>query len=272
MNNPVPEHRGLPSYTKLKPLFDAVAEPYAQLNVDMGDAGDVLLNVADALDDPKRKLREVLSSLPSATFDTTIPLRIRDYGWSLKYIEHARGTAALQQATTKVPDAVAQPARIIRNRMFKVVEYHLGDLPEYAKQVVAIREGTGYEDLADDLARLAVLFHQAHDRVSHDPKHYVATDRDDAMAYYETINTLLRKPPTDPWGVPAAQAWTLISAEYKDLRDTVEWLWRRDAATRALFPTAYVRKVARSGPMAPAVVPPAGVPPVGGGTSGSTPS
>ena len=76
----------------------------------------------------------------------------------------------------KVSLGLLQEASALRTRMLAVCEYFLGDQPEHAAELRDIRQGQGYQDLADDLARLAALYEREDAVVRQDTKYYRAGD------------------------------------------------------------------------------------------------
>jgi hypothetical protein len=78
-------------------------------------------------------------------------------------------------------------AAALRARMLKVAGYFLDDDPEHAPEVAAIRAGTGYKDVANDLYALASLYAKYKALFAHDRRHCRAGDAREAKRLADSI-------------------------------------------------------------------------------------
>jgi hypothetical protein len=121
-------------------------------------------------------------------------------------------------------------------------EYYLLDDPELGPEVLRLRPGVGYRDLAADLLGYADLYTKRHDVVRQDRKYYRATDRDEAVRIAEQILELLGET-LGPTGRTASsllgRTFDLLRAAYQDVSETGRWLLRADPERERLFPSIY---------------------------------
>jgi hypothetical protein len=88
-----------------------------------------------------------------------------------------------------VPEGEVRVAYETRARMMTVLDYWLGDRHDIATDLAQLREGAGYQDLANDLGTLAELYGRDDVRpfLEHDTKHYRAADADDATRFAKVL-------------------------------------------------------------------------------------
>lgn len=156
-------------------------------------------------------------------------------------------SAQAQSTEAKLPVDLLQSAAEVKTRMLKVCEYHLGDNPVDNQEIADIRSGTGYIDLATDLTRLAKLYQKNKNIVKKDPKHYLASDVDDARKYSNEILKLLgdsRNENAKSWADMVARAWMLLLEVYGEVSSAGRWLFRHDES-ETHFPSLW--SVARAG-------------------------
>jgi hypothetical protein len=77
----------------------------------------------------------------------------------------------------------------VRARMIGVITHWLGDRHDIATDLAHLREGSGHQDLANDLETLSEIYQRADVRslLEHDIKHYRATDPDEAVRLAERL-------------------------------------------------------------------------------------
>jgi hypothetical protein len=151
--------------------------------------------------------------------------------------------------------------------MQDLLEYHFKDDPEIGPLLATLAPGTGYRDRAADLLGYARIYEMRPTIVKADPKHYRATDVDDARKLAAQILAALRDAETPKarlWGERVAKAFTLLYAAYADVRATWLWLERRDPSAAERFPSLYWSPVSSKGrkaaPPEPAAPPPPNAP------------
>lgn len=131
--------------------------------------------------------------------------------------------------------------------MLKLCEYHFGDQPVDGAEIADIRLGTGHIDLALDLSRLAKLYQKHKNVIKKDPKHYVASDANDARTHSGEILRLLgeaRNENARTWADMVARAWLLLLDVYGEVSGAGRWLFRHDEP-ETRFPSLW--SVARAG-------------------------
>jgi hypothetical protein len=146
-----------------------------------------------------------------------------------------------------LPVDLLQSAAEIKTRMLKLCEYHLGDQPVDGSEIADIRSGTGHIDLAVDLVRLAKLYQKHKSIIKKDPKHYVASDANDARTHSSEILRLLgeaRNENAKTWSDMVARAWILLLEVYGEVSNAGRWLFHHDEPENR-FPSLWA--VARAG-------------------------
>jgi hypothetical protein len=163
---------------------------------------------------------------------------------------HAATELQSAQATAsgaKLPVDLLQSATEIKTRMLKLCEYHLGDHPVDGAEIADIRQGAGHIDLALDLSRLAKLYQKHKNIIKKDPKHYLASDANDARTHSSEILRLLgeaRNENAKAWSDMVARAWVLLLDVYGEVSNAGRWLFRHDEPENR-FPSLWA--VARTG-------------------------
>jgi hypothetical protein len=150
--------------------------------------------------------------------------------------------------------------------MMRVVDYHLGDHDVAGPIVLAIRAGTGYLDLANDLVALARLYADYRSLLAHDKKDYKAGDEKLAGEIGDKIIALLGGGATaeqKKWADRQARAWTQLNTDYADVFATGRFLKRKDDDIESAFPSLIAASRAaatRATPPGQAADPPAPAP------------
>jgi hypothetical protein len=239
------------AFASLRPrLLGISKDRLATFSVDLQTAAIAAATVARFIKDPA--VRKRFLSLPKEEFsyahlDDLEPAALAAWHAAVELL-----TASAGGTEAKLPASLVQEATVVRQRMLTLAEYHFGDDPDDAKEVVSIKQGTGYADLANDLVRLTKLYKKHHARVKLDPKNYVATDARDAKKCARQILVLLgeeRNQEQKAWGDLVARAWTLLVEVYGEMSAAGNWLYRHEDGAR-LFPSLY--SVGRRAPGRPA--------------------
>ncbi|MEI7891675.1 MAG: hypothetical protein WCI05_01205 [Myxococcales bacterium] len=186
---------------------------------------------------------------------------------------HARRQQLQQEALASqaaVTELVVKGAQQLRARMLRVLEHCFADDPKVGPELVAIRAGTGYQDLANDLLAVADLYDDPaiYAVVQRDPVHYRASDpaaaRDAAAAIFTGIGQT-SEGEAARWTELTQRAWTLLSRSYDELRAAGRFAFRHDEDVEMTYPSliSVVRAAPTRAAAAPAVaphVPPAAAP------------
>ena len=167
-------------WNKVKDIVARVPDAERQLpNVDLQLAGSVVLAAVEPLRKPVFAARLArLVSIEEAPGD--LVERAESLGWASIHARRRQLETAGSASTAKVPEALAKESLGLRDRMFRLCEYHFGDDPAVGPTVAYVREGTGYLDRANDLETLADLCEQHPDAIKADQRNYRATDVADA--------------------------------------------------------------------------------------------
>jgi hypothetical protein len=156
--------------------------------------------------------------------------------------ENAEGDALVPESTVKVLTA-------IRARTTSLIEYYLGDDPEVARELIAIRAGTGYKDLANDVVALLGLCSKHLSVIKHDKKNYRAEDATEGPVHVEIVREARLKGQR-PATKKAARAWANAFYALRESHDEVtevgRFIDRRRADKDERWPSLYVN-VKRSG-------------------------
>lgn len=218
-----------------------LALPHDRLNavtVDVQVAATIALSVASAITaDPALRARfEALASIEE--FDLARLDELATAALAAWFARHMYRLASATHSEAQLPASLVATAMARKARMMRVVEYHLGDHPVAGALVAAIRTGTGYMDLSNDLVALARLYATYATLLEHDKKDYRAEDQQLAGATGDQILTLLggSEPEQRKWVDRQARAWTLLSRDYAAVYEAGRYLKRGDVDVESIFP------------------------------------
>lgn len=146
-----------------------------------------------------------------------------------------------------VPAPTAEAADAIKRRMLRVVTHAFGDDPRFALDIAAIREGQGYQDLANDLQQLADLYEDEEIAavVKKDPVHYRATDVADARSRASDIFRALGYESSEAaqWTARTHRAYTLLDEVYREHSHAGAYLFFRREDVEVTYPPSLVTAV-----------------------------
>jgi hypothetical protein len=203
-------------------------------NVDLQDAGLVTIALAERLGTPEYTTRiKNLEGIDEV--ERGLLAKATTLGWASV---HARRKFVLQtetQSEAKIPVALREESRAVRDRMMNLVSYHFDDHAELGPVVSYLRSGAGYLDRANDLEELADLYREQRAVVERDPKHYRSTDEADARSLAQSLYRALGLNPTDnehDWAALQGELWPELKSAYDELRRVGLFLSRDES----LFP------------------------------------
>lgn len=163
------------------------------------------------------------------------------------YVRHKVLLGQATRSEAQLPLSLVEQATTLRARMLKCVEYHLGDHPEEAATIAALRAGQGYQDLANDLLGFADMYERRRDEIAHDKRAYRSTDAAGARRLAGQILSLLGaqgSPEQGRWVDLQSRAWTLLLQVYDEVRRGGRFLFARENPD-TMFPSLVA--VARAG-------------------------
>jgi len=167
-------------------------------------------------------------------------------------------SAQARSDLAKLPEDLLTEATAVKSRMLRVLDYLLGEEELVARELSAIRSGTGYLDLAQDLAQLAKLYQSERAQLQKDRHLYQATDETLAATLAQRIFSELRRDQPVAQRERLGQATALLLHLYDEVAATARWLLRNkpeEAAQR--FPSLIAasrrppKKAAKPTPDAP---------------------
>jgi hypothetical protein len=213
-------------------------EDLALVTLDLQEVALAVLGVTELTHDPE--VRRMFELLPAPVFDIRHLDLLPDLGWAAWHSRIEFLTASSSATKARLPVDLVERSTTRKNRMLKVVEYHLGDDPTEAAEVAAIRAGTGYLDTATDLVRLAGLYLKHAPRLALDVVSYRASDEDDARADSAEIMRHLNAEggAASRWAEMQSRVWTKLFESYEEVRAAGQFLFRHDAR-KDRFPSLF---------------------------------
>jgi hypothetical protein len=216
-------------------LRGMAAEEVVTPNSDVQDSAIAALSLVQVAREPA--IQAQLTRLPEALMETVD--RLERAAWATWYAHTLVLARAVRSGGTRVNAELYERSGQHLDKMLRVLEYHLGVMPEVAAEIADIRRGKGYHDRASDLARAAVLWERWRGELEVEERHFDPADGDRAQAFAQSILTELR----DSVGGPVAaeqvdlrnRAWTLLGRFYAEVRAAGEYMFRNDPLQRDLF-------------------------------------
>lgn len=226
------------AFEAVRPLLDAQTQT-RRSNTSLDKAILHAASIGRMVKQPGVRAR--FAGMPAGDFDQQHVERLETVALAAWHAAVSLESASVQTSGARISEADVAEGTKLKKRMIKVLEYHLGHLDEVAKELAAIRTGSGYLDLADDLVRLAALYlHHAAD-LGADTRHYRAADRDRAGRLAHAIHQVLgdgRDTDANYWSDTLARAWALLVATYSEVSAAGRWLYRHEQGEQR-FPSIY---------------------------------
>jgi hypothetical protein len=189
-------------------------------------------------------LRPRFAALPSDLFDIIHFDRLETVAAAAWYAQVQLDSAMATTTEAKVPLSLLQESSETKDRMLKVVEYHLTHRSEtLGREIADIRSGTGHADMASDLSRLRILYVEQRaflPQTGGDP-HYRPEDAESAGRLSSAILAELaaaRTKAQEEAQALAARAWTLLVTTYDEVADAGRLILKREGGAD-LFPSLY---------------------------------
>lgn len=156
------------------------------------------------------------------------------------YIRHLLDRELGSTRSAALPEALATSAQAMRKRMLKVLEFCCEGDVEVERRLAFIRQGTGYQDLADDLANLSALYEEQARRLTSMPEPYRAQDAKAAQKLGAEVLSALGLQPAaksagQNYGDLQARAALLLVEDYEEVAAVGRFLTRQDPVAQAHF-------------------------------------
>lgn len=136
---------------------------------------------------------------------------------------YARHRFLLDEATkseAKISIALLDQATALKSKMLRCAEYHLSAHPTEGPVISAIRVGSGYHDLANDLVALSELYKRKKSELSHDKRNYSPQDAELAKSLaHQLLEELAQGHADQPgdWGEMQKRAWHYLYRTYNEV-------------------------------------------------------
>jgi hypothetical protein len=187
------------------------------------------------------EVKAVFQTLPADRFDMRHVELLLPAALATWHTLLMLSAAAVLSTGAKVPEEILARAGVLKEVMFKVVDYVLGQVDGIKEQLADIRSGNGHIDRADDLMRLADLYDAHATALAADQIHYKAEDAVTARKLAHGIYKVLgdgRSSDARYWSEYQARAWTFLLETYDEVAAAGRWLYRHENG-EARFPSLY---------------------------------
>ncbi|HNZ25557.1 MAG TPA: hypothetical protein PKL24_25655 [Polyangiaceae bacterium] len=214
-----PEYRN--SFDTLKPrLLDIPEADLINPTVRIRESSHLVLGIAEVANGPTWRPRfEKLAQ--SGEWNITYLDDLAPAARTLWYIRHRLDQIAATASSAKLPPDLVQSATAMRTRMRKVCEFHFSDDPSLEPKLAYLRQGFGYDDLADDLFGYAAIYQEHGSVVETTPKFYLASDKTDAIQLAERMLSTLGyrgTKETAEWVSLQSRGFTFLKRAYDEVR------------------------------------------------------
>lgn len=175
-------------------------------------------------------------------YDLTLLDRLPALAQTTWYLRRQQEMAVYDASGAALPAPVVAAAYETRGRMMIVLDYWLGDRPDISKRLAQLREGSGHQDLANDLETLAELYQRDDVRpfIEQDRKNYRATDVADAE---RSAHRLMLSLGPDEEGDArrltglAQRAATLMVRAYEEHCECARFFFRKSENVAVTYPS-----------------------------------
>lgn len=172
--------------------------------------------------------RRLQSFLPAAEFDFSAVADLKPAAQACLASQAQLASSTAQTATVRLPIELLDEATRVKQRMLKVCTYHFGEDTQLGAEVSAIRLGTGYLDLAQDLLRLGALYKQNAATLALDGRYYDGQDGARASALSARITSELRQAPSANSARDLAwRAYAFLAERYEEVASACRFLERK---------------------------------------------
>lgn len=234
------------AYRALSIRLDHIArEQLEPLNIDVQAAAVFALGISRLISVPSTRVRFARLAR-SGEYDDTCVDDLAAAAHAAWYARHRYLLEAATRSEAQLPTRLVETAVALRGRLLRLADYWLQEDKTVAAELTAIRIGTGYQDLANDLIALAALTERHHAVLSQDRKLFQPGDAALAKQLAADILEKLGAAATAEqhgWSTAQARAWTHLARTYEEVQRGGRFLFANDDG-EARFPSLVT--VARS--------------------------
>jgi hypothetical protein len=226
------------AFEAVLPLLDAQNE-LRRSNTSIDKAIIHAASVGRMVKQPEVRAR--FAGLPAGEFDQQRVDLLETTSLAAWHVTVSRSSATVQTSGTRISESDIEAGMLLKQRMIKVIEYHVGHVGEVNTELGSIRDGTGYLDMANDLMRLGALYQRYIAEISGDTRHYRAEDREDAGRLAHAVHQVLgdgRDTDARYWNGYLPRAWSLMVVTYDEVSAAGRWLYRHENG-ELRFPSLY---------------------------------
>lgn len=231
------------AFKAMEPRLAALPrDSLAHVNVDLQTVSVFALGVARVLAEPAIRARFARLARTGEYEDASVD-ELGAAAQAAWYARHRFLLANALHSNARIAVDLLDEATTLRARMLKVGEYWLSDDPGARAEIAAIRAGSGYQDLANDLVALASLFERHGQALSQDRKLYQKSDATTANRLGGRILEQLGAAATQEqsqWSAMQPRVWTLLLETYDEVRRGGLFLFARDRAEERFPPLSAV--------------------------------
>ena len=221
---PAPED-GEAAWASLADEVDArIGAPVTTVNTELQEASERAIDVLDRLHADEWLYGRFKLAGSAGLFDLAVLERTQTIASALWHARHEQRCEELMPER-KVDDATLEEAVTLRAKLARVATYHLEFHPDEGPLVRSVTSDRERRKIANDLEVLAKVFRRHAVLLTSDP-YYEAGSAERAHVLVVAISRALGKAERAPWTDRCAVLWTMLLADYKEVRDTGRWLLR----------------------------------------------
>lgn len=184
----------------------------------------------------KAAIRERLRVLPASELPASLVDGYEDVLVAAETASAEYEVARSGDTDARVSVALVRQGMETSGRMQRCLGYNLEGDPEVQRQLAAIRLGTGYADLANDLAELSVLYTTHADALRGDGRNYRASDAAGSKELADKIREAMaegQRAATKKAGQKWANAFAALDASHSEIVAAGRYLDRKEPTLAA---------------------------------------
>ncbi len=232
---PLPYKQPEMEYVDNQTAFNSVMEWYNEVKLPPTAAPSLnrmraithTLALCKVLREPE--IAEAFAGLPERYFDGAIIERLYPLALAMTHQANVMSDQKALSTNARLPTDLVNEASSLRNRLYSLIQYYLGEDATIAAKLASIKSHTGYIDMANDLARLANIVEDHRDLLKQDNIKYTPTCVEDARRCQQLILSTFsmvnqsKKQNT----VLYNRLWNIMYFYYTEICTTGSWIFRR---------------------------------------------